>query len=56
MANGNGGALTAAMMAWSAKDVYDVYNDIMEMDSEEQQQNALKENMEETIKASEFYK
>jgi hypothetical protein len=51
-----GGALTAAMMAWSAKDVYDVYNDIMEMDSEEQQQNALKENMEETIKASEFYK
>ena len=49
-----GGLATAAMAAWSAKDLYDVYNTIMEMDVQEQYDEGQKQMLEETIKASKF--
>ena len=50
-----GGALTLIMAAWSAKDAYDVYNDLKEMDLQEQYDQGIKNNLDETIKASKFY-
>tara|TARA_R110002012_G_scaffold289762_2_gene483063 strand:- start:1013 stop:2302 length:1290 start_codon:yes stop_codon:yes gene_type:complete len=50
-----GGLLTAAMGAWSAKDAYDIYNDLKEMDLQEQYDQGIKNNLDETIKASKFY-
>ena len=50
-----GGALTLIMAAWSAKDAYDIYNDLKEMDLQEQYDQGIKNNLDETIKASKFY-
>lgn len=50
-----GGALALAMGAWSAKDAYDIYNDLKEMDLQEQYDQGIKNNLDETIKASKFY-